>query len=72
MAIRISRSQRLTAVIGISCSFFLAEIAGMHLVLLFPTREWDCSGPSQRLSCLRLVTRFQPPKQFETSLLVDR
>ena len=31
MTIHISRSQRLMAVIGISCSFFLAEIAGMHL-----------------------------------------
>lgn len=31
MAILISRSQRLTAVIGIACIFFLAEISGMHL-----------------------------------------
>lgn len=31
MAFRISRSQRLMAVIGISCSFFLAEISGMYL-----------------------------------------
>lgn len=31
MAIQISRSQRLTAVIGIASIFFLAEISGMHL-----------------------------------------
>lgn len=31
MVFRISRSQRLMAVIGISCSFFLAEISGMYL-----------------------------------------
>lgn len=62
MAIQISRSQRLMAVIGISCSFFLAEIAGMHLVLLFPTQEWYWFGPSWRLSCLRLVNRFPTSK----------
>lgn len=33
MAIRISRSQRLMAVIGIASIFFLAEISGMHLSL---------------------------------------
>lgn len=31
MAFRISRSQRLLAVIAIACSFFLAEISGMWL-----------------------------------------
>ena len=70
MAVRISRSQRLIAVIGISCCFFLAEIAGMHLVLLFPTGEWDCFGfsyPGWDWS-----PGLQFPRQYESSLLVGR
>lgn len=35
MVFRISRSQRLMAVIGISCSFFLAEISGMRCPAFF-------------------------------------
>lgn len=34
MTLKISRIQRLSAVIGISFCFFLAEISGMHFLLL--------------------------------------